>query len=333
MLTRTLAACTLSLALGGCFLTPEYAFIEADDVMIDPVRGAEFRELTEYGDLYAISMQSAHEVGGTIAAAIEGMEKVLKLLDRFPTDADDEGYRVYGPYHPGDAEVSWLFRLDGDPAGSRFEVWVGPASAGSRSAMQQLLTGDVTVAKTRRSGAFHLDFDVFEEYGEALKIGADRDRHYTGVVELRFERDLSSDLKTIAIDYEDFTITQEVPIHDEFAATSYRFARAADGAGSFHVDLAATFQAALWSGPAIEQVVIDMAWQADGAGRAHGELRGEVEGDLLLGDMVLDECFDGRGALIWREVNEAYAEALPGYNTGDPRGCAAVMLSPGTGRP
>jgi hypothetical protein len=327
MLTRTLVASTLSLALGGCFLTPEYAFIEADDVMIEPVRGAEHRALTEYGDLYAISMQSAHDVGGTIAAAIEGIEKVLKLLDRFPTDEDDEGYRVYGPYHPREAEVSWLFRLDGDTDGSRFEVWVGPTSAGGRSEMEQLLRGEVAVAKARRSGAFHLDFDVYEAYGEALKVGADRDRHYTGVVELRFERDLESELKTIDIDYDDFTITQEIPIHDDFAATSYRFARAADGAGSFHVDLAATFQWALWSGPAIERAVIDMSWQADGAGRAHGELRSEVPGDLLLGDMVLDECFDGRGALVWRAVNEAYAEALPDYNKGDPRGCAAVELA------
>lgn len=326
MLTRMLAASTLSLALGGCFLTPEYAFIEADDVTIEPVRGAEYRELVEYGDLYAISMQSAHEVGGALAAAIEGMEKVLRLLDRFPTDVDDEGYRVYGPYHPKDSDVSWLFRLDGDTAGSRFEVWVGPDDAGSRSVMQQLLSGDVEVTKARRSGAFHLDFDVYEAYGEALKIGADRDRHYTGVVELKFERELDSDLKTIDIDYDDFTITQEVPIHDEFAATSYRFARAADGAGSFHVDLAATFQAALWSGPAIEQAVIDMTWQADGAGRAHGEVRSDVEGDLLLGDMALDECFDVRGALIWREVNAAYAEALPGYNKGDRRRCAPVEV-------
>ena len=47
-----------------------------------------------------------------------------------------------------------------------------------------------------------------EAYGAALKIGADRDRHYTGAVELRFERELESELKTIDIDYDDFTITQ-----------------------------------------------------------------------------------------------------------------------------
>ena len=150
----------------------------------------------------------------------------------------------YGPYRPREAEVSWLFRLDGDTDGSRFEVWVGPTSAGGRSEMEQLLRGEVAVAKARRSGAFHLDFDVYEAYGEALKVGADRDRHYTGVVELRFERDLESELKTIDIDYDDFTITQEIPIHDDFAATSYRFARAADGAGSFHGDLAAPFPGA-----------------------------------------------------------------------------------------
>lgn len=56
------------------------------------------------------------------------------------------------------------------------------------------------------------------------------------------------------------------------------------------------------------------------------KLLDQFPSDALLGDMVLDECFDERGALIWREVNEAYAEALPGYNKGDPRGCSAVVV-------
>lgn len=325
-MTRSVLVSVLALAaagaLPGCFLTPEYAFVEGDDVMMEPVRGAEFRAATEYGDIYAISMQSAHEVSGWIAVVVDLTGEVIDALDDFPTDSDDEGRRVYGPYEPRGSDVSWLFRLDGDESSTRFEVFVGEDGAAGVDEMQRLLHGGVEISETRRKGSFELDFDVIEAYGEALKIGPDRDRHYTGSVALTFDRDLETDLKHIDIDYEDFTVTQEVPIHEFFAATSYRFHREADGAGEFHVDIASTFQAMLWSGPEVERMVIDMHWNADGAGRARGEVQSEKEGDLLLGDLVLDECFDERGGMIWREVNAAYAAALPGYNTGDPRRCA-----------
>lgn len=329
-MSRTILASVLALAaagaLPGCFLVaPEYAFIEGDDVKMEPVRGAEFRAAggaTEYGDIYAISMQSAHEVGGWIAVVIELTRKTIDLLDRFPSDVDDEGYNVYGPYQPKESEVSWLFRLDGDERATKFEVWVGRAGASGIGDMDQLLRGEVELGETRRKGSFDLDFDVLESHGEALKIGPDRDRHYTGKVALTFDRELESDYKHIDIDYDRFTVTQEIPIKDYFAATSYNFHREKDGAGDFHVEIASTFQAMLWSGPEVESMVIDMAWNADGAGRAHGEMREGERGDLLLGDLVLDECFDEEGALIWREIGAAYAEALPGYNSGDPKGCA-----------
>lgn len=309
--------------LPGCFdMTPEYAFIEDGDVTIDPVRGAQFREAVEYGDIYAISMQSAHEVGGRLAVVVDGVGKVIELLDRFPTEEDADGFRVYGPHRPRDAEVSWLFRFDGDAAATRFEVWVGAEGATGVGDMDRLLAGDVGVDGSRRRGEFRADFDVLEKHGDALKSGPDRDRHYTGVVSLTFERDVDSDYKHIDIAYDNFTVTEEVPIPEYFAATSYRFLREADGAGSFHVDIASTFQTLLWSGPEVETMVIDMTWDASGAGRAHGEMReGPDEGDLMLGDLVLDECFDERGALVWREIGEAYAQALPDYNTGDPRAC------------
>lgn len=307
----------------GCFFdAPEYAFIAADDLMIDPVRGPEYRALVEYGDVYAISVQSAHEVGGWLGYAVDRVGDALDLLDRFPSERDDEGYKVYGPYSPGDAGVAWLFRFDGDEDRTRFEVWVGDEGAAGQGDMAQLLRGEVAQEGSRRSGALRFDFDALEAHGDALKAGPDRDRHYTGRVDLTFERDLESDLKEIDIAYEDFTVTQEVPIHDFFSAERYTYARGEDGAGSFHVDLSATFQTLLWSGPAVERMVIDMTWGPSGAGRARGEMLQGDEGDLMLGDLVLDECFDARGALVWREISPAYAEALPDYNTGDPRACA-----------
>lgn len=314
-----------SALLPACFLAPEYAFIEADDVAIEPVRGAAYRSGgTEYGDIYAIAMQSAHDVSGWVATAIDASERVIDLLDRFPAERDGEGMQVYGPYSPRESAVSWLFRFDGDLEGARFEAWVGDPEASGITEMERLLAGEVAIDGERRSGAFAVDFDVLEGRGDALKGPADRERHYTGVVTLTFDRDLASEAKHIDIDYDDFTVTQELPIHDFFAASRYAFHREADGAGTFHVDIASTFQAALWSGPAVEQMVIDMSWGPSGAGRAHGEVRngyGDDEGDLLLGDLVLDECFDERGGLVWRELGEAYAAALPGYNRGDPGRC------------
>lgn len=307
----------------GCFLTaPEYAFIEGDDVMMEPVRGAEFRAATEYGDIYAISMQSAHEVSGWIAVVLELTGETIDLIDRFPSDTDDEGRRVYGPYQPRKSAVSWLFRLDGDAADARFEVWVGDADADSVEDMRRLLRGHASVTEARRRGSFDLDFDVLEAHGEALKIGPDRDRHYTGTVALTFDRDLGSEMKKIDIDYDNFTVTQDTPIHDYFAATRYQFHREADGSGEFHVDIASTFQTMLWSGPEVESMTIDMQWDQSGAGTAHGELLDGETGDLLLGDLTLDECFDERGALVWREISEAYAEALPTYDRGDRGRCA-----------
>ena len=330
-MTRSILVPVLALAAAGatsgCFLVePEYAFIADDDVMMEPVRGAEFRALDdaaiEYGDIYAISMQSAHEVSGWIAVAIDTTGKTLDLLDRFPSKEDGEGYLVYGPYTPEKGGVTWLFRLDGDPEASRFEVYVGHDGANSVKEMDQLLRGEVEISAKQRKGSFDLDFDVLESYGEQLKLGPDRDRHYTGTVTLRFDRDLESDYKHIDVDYKNFTVTQEVPIHEFFAASRYEFHREADGSGEFHVDILATFQAMLWSGPEVEQAVIDMTWNPSGAGQAHGEIRDGERGDLLLGDLTLDECFDERGAMIWREVNAAYAEALPEYNTGDRSRCA-----------
>ncbi|MEZ4454357.1 MAG: hypothetical protein R3B09_33200 [Nannocystaceae bacterium] len=328
-MTRTTLPATLALLAAGallpaCFLAPEYAFIEADDVEIEPVRGAEFRASTEYGDLYAIAMQSAHDVSGWVASAVETTQKVIDLLDRFPADVDAEGFKVYGPYHPKESAVSWLFRFDGDVDGARFEAWVGDPAAAGIEDMERLLGGSLAIEGSRRSGAFAVDFDVLEARGDALKGGPDRDRHYTGVVTLTFERDLESDLKRVDIDYSDFTVTQEVPIHDFFAATRYAFHREADGAGDFHVDIASTFQAALWSGPEVETMVIDMEWGPSGAGRAHGEVHdryGDAPGDLLLGDLVLDECFDERGGLLWRQLGEPYASALTGYNRGQASEC------------
>jgi hypothetical protein len=83
------AAATL---LPGCFdLTPEYAFIEDGDVTIEPVRGAQFREATEYGDLYAISMQSSRWSGARSARRTRRRCRTTPPAIRAPARVDGHG--------------------------------------------------------------------------------------------------------------------------------------------------------------------------------------------------------------------------------------------------
>ena len=63
-----------------------------------------------------------------------------------------------------------------------------------------------------RSGEVMIDFDVIEKYGEELKEGPDVDRSYTGKVEINFVRDLDSEFKHVDLDYENFTVTQDIPV-------------------------------------------------------------------------------------------------------------------------
>lgn len=310
-----------SSALGGC--GPQYAFLESEDVAIEPVRQMSMRSgsLDEYGDVYVISMQSAHEVNGWVGAAIDGAAWVVQTLERVPASGREGDWELYGPYAGETDELSWLIRIRGDTMASEFEAWVGPAWAESSDDMHRALGGHVELEGSLRSGGFDLDFSVFETY-PALKNGPDRDRTLAGRMEVQFERDTASDSKTVVLDFDEFSVTEEYPVPDYFAAEHYSFDRTADGSGTFHLSIVDTFQALLWSGPERERMILDMVWSPGGSGRARGQvLELEDEGDLAHGDVVIDECFRDDGLLTFREIGGAYAEAFPEYSGGDPAGC------------
>lgn len=308
--------------LGGC--GQRYAFLESEDVAIEPVRSESMRSgsLNEYGDVYVISMQSAHEVNGWVGAAIDGAAWVVDLLERIPASGRDGEWVLYGPYEDDhDKDMSWLIRITGDLTQSEFEVWVGPRSAQDTDGMDRLLGGNIAIDDNMRTGGFDLDFSVFEKYPD-MKDGPDRDRTLTGSMVVSFERDTESDYKRVELDFDDFSVTEEIPVPDYFAAEHYAFDRAADGAGEFHLSIVDTFQALLWSGPERERMTLDMVWDPNGTGRAQGQvLHLEDEGDLAHGDVVIDECFGDDGLLTFREISGAYAEAFPEYNGGDPSSC------------
>lgn len=325
MSTRILArAAFLPLALlaGGCWET-SYAFPTADDVAMtksdrDAMRGA---STAEYGDVYALGMQSAHEVNGWIGEGVEAAGRVIRVLETLPPSSVDGSFNVYGPYYDRETDLSWLVRIEGDDSGSHFEVLVGAGESKSADDMAELLDGEIAIDGDLRTGLFSMSFDTVERF--ELKAGPDRDRTYAGSMAVRFERDTSSEHKIVEIVYDDFEVTQETPITEYWSADEYTFRRNTDGAGSLHFDVVSTFQQEVWSGPARERLVLDLAWNADGAGTGTERVEAleDGEGDLAYGDIVVEECFDEDGYFTWRQLSDAYAAVFPEYAAGDRADC------------
>jgi hypothetical protein len=213
-------------------------------------------------------------------------------------------------------------RLSGNPDHGEFEVWVGPRGAADTAQLERLLWGEVTIDGDHREGSCSLDFDVIEHWN--VKSGPDVDRHYTGRARATFARDRDTEEKHVTITYEDFEVVQDLPIPDYLSVRSYAFDRGADGAGTFHLDLVATFQTMIWSGPERESMTLDLSWDAAGAGRGRGAVTGFAgEGDLSHGDLIVEECFGPGGALVWRDLSPGYDAAFPEYDLGNPAACGA----------
>lgn len=316
-----LALVPVALFAGGCWQN-SYAFPTADDVRMarsdaDDMRGA---ATGEYGDVYALGMQSAHEVNGWVAEGIDGAGRVIRALESLPPTSNDGEFDVFGPYHDKDTGLSWKIRIAGDADASHFEVLVGTGA----DDMLELLDGEITIDGDVRTGVFAMDFDTVEKY--ELKRGPDRDRSYKGSMEVRFERDESSDHKVVEIIYDGFEVTQEFPIKEYFSADKYSFRRNADGAGEFVFSLVSTFQTQVWSGPERERMTLELAWNSRGEGTGTERITAleDGEGDLANGDIVLEECFDEDGYFTWRQLNDAYAAVIPGYGAGDRKACVEL---------
>lgn len=314
-------ACCLPLAACGA---PDLAFLEAEDVSIEPVEGERFRALgDEYGDVYVLGMQGAHEVNGWVGEGIEQVGKVVRVLDRFPASATrDDGTEVYGPYNDlWDRDLSWMVEIRETDSGSEISAYVGRRRA-SEAEMDLLMRSTLDVDGSRRAGDMLLDFDTIQAYGDELKAGPNEVKDYTGSINIHFERDTQTEAKVVEIDYDDFSVVQEIPVPDSFSATTYLFAREADGSGAYHVEFESPLQALLWSGPEVETVILDLEWNEDGAGRGVGQvLEREDSGDLMFGDLVVEECFDEQGVLLWRTINEAYQASFPTYGVGARSDC------------
>jgi hypothetical protein len=319
---RTAALALLLAPSAGCWLTGyETAVIESDDVRIETPDDS-FRSSGERGEVYQLAVDSARDTNAWVSDTVEAMGEIVLTLNEYPEDGRDGDWRVYGPY-PDDTydDLAWIVRISGDAKGSSMEVYAGSVGSKSADEMDLLLFGDVAVADSARNGGFAIDFDGLNKHPELLE----RDRDATalgGTINVDFARDTETLYKQVTIEFDGVKVDDGDNVYD-FDGETYDYERGAKGEGTFHLAAHSTFEEENWSGPEVERIAIDMRWTKTFAGRARGTiLEGEDGGDLLRGDVEIDECFGDRGVLTWRFLTEAYQSlAEPGYAFGDEKSC------------
>jgi hypothetical protein len=297
--------------------------IEGDDVRMDPPgQDGGFRDATRRGEAYALAHETAADANAWVSDTVEGMGEIVRTLNGYPEDRREGDWRVYGPHADEDSrDLAWLVRISGDGAASSVEIYVGSASADDAGDMDLILWGDIAVEGAKRSGGFAIDFDAYARHPE-LAEGERTAEVVTGTIHVDFARDTKSRSKQVDIVFDGVSVDDGRELVD-FDGESYLFHRGPDGEGSFHLGARSSFEDEGWSGPETERMALDMVWDRSQAGRARGMIvESRTEGDLLYGDVRLDECFDAKGGLTWRFLTEAYAKhEVPGYNFGAESSC------------
>ena len=313
-------ATILTLTLTGCFdteavQTPTFV---ADDVRVEVPTG-NLRSLGGQGEVMTLADEVATDVNGWVAELAGSFGELLTELSKHEPTSKDGAWRVYGPFDSEDGEdLSFMVRVEGDEGRAGFEVLAGKAGA-SAGDMAVVFAGELTETDVARTGSLTLDFDAIWALEPLRKDISDADS-FGGVIKIAFDRELDTKAKTVELDFDGFRFA-DAEDDLEYRDENYLFSRDPEGAGEFHFATWGTFDDEGWSGPERERMTVDMVWDANEAGRARGQvLEVDGEGDLLHGDIVLEECFDAGFALTWAEVNEPY-RGLGGYSEGDASAC------------
>lgn len=305
----------------------ESAFIEGEDVRLEIPGDWAFR--SEQGDVYSLIRDTADDVNSWVTETVEGVSLGIEYFNRWRETEREGEFRVYGPWTDTlGRNVNWVLKVSGDATHTEYEVWVAKVTVWKRDDFELFLSGELEIGGDeleRRSGGFVIDFDVLEHH-PGLKRWDLKQNHYGGKIAVTFERDTSNLQKYIDLDYQQFWVDvagADVYHSDE----TYSYRREADGSGRFDLALTSSFESEAWSGPGLERMTLESRWDASEAGRARGMiLEQEGSGDLIGGDLIIEECFSADGSLTWRTINEPYAGDLPDYGMGDPSSCVYDQL-------
>lgn len=323
LLGPALVATALLPTTGCWFDSYDGAFIEAADLSLEiPAEG--FRDGETRGDLWRLINTATANTNGWVSAVVETTSYVIELLNNYPETARDGAWRIYGPLDDdAGRDIAWLVRISGSELDTSFEFLLAPRGTVNPASFELMADGSLTVEDAQRFGNLHMNFDTIEKYpglNTALLWS------FAGGINIEFQRDVASGEKTITIDYDQFVATRTGFLDDDLFQSdeTYEYHQAGDGSGSFSLALLGEWDTwpHSWSGPEQERMQLDMVWNVSKAGRARGTIT-QVDGvgDMKHGDLSLEECFDGQGALSYRVLTELYANELPGYNMGDEASC------------
>jgi len=323
---------SLSLANTGCILLldqgEEAAFLEPEDTRLDLPESMANRSLQAdptKGHVQLAATETVSDVNLWVTSIVESSALVVGYLDDKRPTTQEGSVRIYGPYDDDQGrDLAWLVRLDGDLTGSDFELYAGSRGSSSQAEMDRLMVGNLDVDGDERSGGYTLDFDIVEKYPDMKDPAVDALLSYGGSVDVTFTRNVTTEAKTIDIDFNGFSVLYEGFLDDDefFSDETYNYRQEENTSGTFSLALLGEWDLWGWSGPEQERMSLAMAWDEDGAGRTRGEIiELSGSGDLLFGDVRVDECFDASSTLTWRAINESYAAVNPAYNFGQESSC------------
>lgn len=310
----------LSLLSGGCFEEYSSASPSADDVRLD-MPGNGFRAAGDRGDGYELVVETATEVNGFVTELVQGMGLIIDELNDHRETSKEGDVRVYGPFADDEGrDAAWMIKIGGDDSSTSYEVFVGERGA-SAKAMDLVMHGDIKVDGDMRTGGMTLDFDVIERHRNLW--ASDFSGRVSGAIDIRFERDVSTERKSVEIEFIDFR--EEALLGDAwFSDETYRYNRADNGAGSFHLAVSGQIDDNAFVGRQVNRVQLDALWNREEQSRVRALIE-DVDNEqsaLPHGNLELHECVDAMGGLTWRALTDAYAAEEHGYNFGDETSCA-----------
>ncbi|MGH1345052.1 MAG: hypothetical protein ACRBN8_26060 [Nannocystales bacterium] len=320
MRSTWMLAATLTATLTGCFDTdvaPTPTF-SAEDVSIEVPTG-NLRALGGRGEVMELADEVSGDVNSWVGEMAASFGEMLSELAKHEPTRNEGDWRIYGPFEGDDGEdLTVMVRVEGDASRGRFEVLAGSAGTPA-SDLVIVFSGGLTETDDARTGSIRIDFDTIHGI-TALREQMGGTGDFGGAIEVEFDRELETKAKTVELHFDGFHYADEDE-DLEYRDEVYSFEREDGGAGSFHFATWGTFDEEGWSGPERERMTVDMVWDDAESGRARAQvLEVEGEGDLLFGDLVLEECFDPGFSLTWAEVNAPY-RGLGGYAEGDATAC------------
>lgn len=338
--------------------TPQLYVPPADDVEVQLAPGVRAHPLNDtVGWGYLSAQETATQLNTWSRRSLERLSPLI--AEARSSDAREiEGGRAWGPFDdPQGRDLQWRvfvpdLELDvaaGVQAPSEGHVPVElqvRAPDDDDEAFRSFLVFTPTPAVSEgetsvlaHAGTVRIEAGLVARWPELGHHLHDTLRRYEGAVQWRYAYLGSAEADALAT-------AREVWVEfDRFAAVdmglddgSYRalepvhFASDARG-GQFRFDRIAAFDDLGFTGPELDRMQVELAWGPDESGRAQVRFDDPdpwwSAGDPAAGTLVIDECFDAAGGLVWRDLSAAYLELQPDYRLGEIADCVVRDFGPG----